>query len=201
VAPADGSRRRSRLKCVLGGLSAGSETRGDPARGVREERVPAPIVTKVAYFLQIDPAPAVEAVFPGPLARSEGADGHGAMEPPIVTEFPTEKLGDGLKVMSYFRDKGTGTASLSYAWRSEELETAMRLFTACPDLGRLQGALDDLDDLARPSWWSRAPRDGTAPGSGRLRDVPASVIVAGGNWSVGSRFLAENLIHAAHAAR
>jgi hypothetical protein len=78
-----------------------------------------------------------------------GADEDGAMEPPIVTEFPTEKLGDGLKVMSYFRDQGTVTASLSYAWRSEEFETAVRLFTACPDLGRLQGALDDLDDLAR----------------------------------------------------
>ena len=33
--------------------------------------VPAPIVTEVAYFLQIDPAPAVEAVFLDPLARSE----------------------------------------------------------------------------------------------------------------------------------
>jgi hypothetical protein len=33
--------------------------------------VPAPIVTEVAYFLQIDPAHAVEAVFLGPLARSE----------------------------------------------------------------------------------------------------------------------------------
>jgi hypothetical protein len=30
-----------------------------------------------------------------------------------------------------------------------------------------------------PSWWSRAPRDGTAPGSGRLRPVPATGIVAG----------------------
>jgi hypothetical protein len=33
--------------------------------------VPAPIVTEVAYFLQIDPAPAVEAAFPDPVARSE----------------------------------------------------------------------------------------------------------------------------------
>jgi hypothetical protein len=78
-----------------------------------------------------------------------GADEEGAMEPPIVTEFATENLGQGLKVMSYFREQGTVTASLSYAWRSEEFETAVRLFTACPDLGRLQGALDDLDDLAR----------------------------------------------------
>jgi hypothetical protein len=33
--------------------------------------VPAPIVTEVAYFLQIDPASAVEAAFPDPVARSE----------------------------------------------------------------------------------------------------------------------------------
>ena len=77
------------------------------------------------------------------------ADADGAMEPPTVTEFPTENLGDGLKSMSYVQDKGTVTALLSYAWRSEEFETAVRLFTGCPDPGRLQGAIDDLDDLAR----------------------------------------------------
>jgi uncharacterized protein len=33
--------------------------------------VPAPIVTKVAYFLQIEPGPAVEAAFLDALARSE----------------------------------------------------------------------------------------------------------------------------------
>lgn len=72
-----------------------------------------------------------------------------AMEPPIVAEFPTDKLGRGLKVMSYFRDKGTVMGALSYAWRSEEHQTAVRLFTSCPDLGRLQGAIGDLDELAR----------------------------------------------------
>jgi hypothetical protein len=78
-----------------------------------------------------------------------GADASGTMEPPIVTEFPTENLGGGLKVLCYFRDKGTVTASLGYAWRSEEFETAVRLFTACPDLGRLEGAMEDIDELAR----------------------------------------------------
>ena len=78
-----------------------------------------------------------------------GADVSDAMEPPVVTEFPTENLGDGLKALSYFRDKGTVTASLGYAWRSEPLETAVRLFTACPDLGRLEGATADIDELAR----------------------------------------------------
>ena len=32
--------------------------------------VPAPIVTEAAYFLQIDPTPAIEAAFLDPLARS-----------------------------------------------------------------------------------------------------------------------------------
>jgi hypothetical protein len=77
------------------------------------------------------------------------ADESGAMEPPIVEEFPTPSLGGGLKVMCHFRDKGTVMGALSYAWRSEEYETAVRLFTSCPDLGRLQAALPDLDDLAR----------------------------------------------------
>lgn len=78
-----------------------------------------------------------------------GADATGTMEPPVVTEFPTADLGDGLKMLCYFRDKGTVTASLGYAWRSDEFETAVRLFTACPDLGRLEGAMADIDELAR----------------------------------------------------
>jgi hypothetical protein len=78
-----------------------------------------------------------------------GADETRAMEPPIVEAFPTANLGDGLKALNYFRDKGTVMGALAYAWRSEEYETAVRLFTSCPDLGRLQGTFGDLDDLAR----------------------------------------------------
>jgi hypothetical protein len=38
---------------------------------------------------------------------------------------------------------------LSYAWRSEVFETDLRLFTASPDLGRLQRAIPDIAELAR----------------------------------------------------
>ena len=93
------------------------------------------------------------------------ADDPVAMEPPIVTDFPTERLGDGLKVLYYQRsaeDQSTIIGSLDYAWRSEEHETDMRLFASCPDLGRLQAAMAHIDDLARatsvvpilPSWRS-----------------------------------------------
>ena len=78
-----------------------------------------------------------------------GADAPHAMEPPIVAPVTTAALGDGLRAMSYFRDQGTVMGSLSYAWISEEYETAIRVFTSCPDLGRLQAAIPDLDQLAQ----------------------------------------------------
>ena len=79
------------------------------------------------------------------------ADEAGAMQPPIVTEFSTENLGPGLKVLYYQLGKNGSTVNgcLNYAWRSQEHETDVRLFTSCPDLGRLQGAMPDIDDLAR----------------------------------------------------
>lgn len=54
-----------------------------------------------------------------------------------------------LRVLRHFTDESgnpdpeDGTppeiyAGLSYAWRSEQYETDLRLFTATPDLGRLQ---------------------------------------------------------------
>ena len=47
------------------------------------------------------------------------------------------------------REKAGLDLYLNYAWRSAEHETDVRLFTSCPDLGRLQGAMPDIDDLAR----------------------------------------------------
>jgi len=85
------------------------------------------------------------------LRKLAHADDPVAMQPPIVTDFPTERLGDGLKVLYYQRsadDQSTIIGSLDYAWRSEEHETDVRLFTSCPDLGRLQAAMAHIDDLA-----------------------------------------------------
>ncbi len=77
------------------------------------------------------------------------ADEPEAIEPPDVTEFATERLGPGLKSLSYTRTDETITAHLDYAWRSQEHASAIRMFTACPDLGRLQRAVPDMEQLAR----------------------------------------------------
>lgn len=80
------------------------------------------------------------------LAHAEDPE---AIQPPLVDEFGTEKLGPGLKVLSYTRKDETVTGHLSYAWRSEEHATALRMFTGSPDLGRLQRAIPDIEQLAR----------------------------------------------------
>jgi hypothetical protein len=71
-----------------------------------------------------------------------------ALEPAEGTEFATRRLGPGLKSLAYTRSDATLSAHLNYAWRSEEHATALRMFTACPDLGRLQRALPDVEQLA-----------------------------------------------------
>lgn len=78
------------------------------------------------------------------------ADDTGAVEPPIVDEFTTPALGAGLRTLLYKQQANGGLyAALCYAWRSEEYETDLRLWTACDDLGRLQRAIGDIDDFAR----------------------------------------------------
>jgi hypothetical protein len=72
-----------------------------------------------------------------------------AMQPPLVEEFSTERLGPGIKTLAYTRKGGTVTGHLSYAWRSEECVTALRMFTGSPDLGRLQRAIPDIEQLAQ----------------------------------------------------
>lgn len=89
-----------------------------------------------------------------------GADDPSAVRPPIVDEFSTGRLGSGLRVLRHFTDDPGVPAltdgetpeiygGLAYAWRSEEYQTDLRLFTAAPDLGRLQAAIPDIDELAR----------------------------------------------------
>lgn len=74
-----------------------------------------------------------------------------AIEPPIVDEFSTPRLGTGLKALHYRRgpDGEQVHGYLNYAWRSEQYETDLRLFIFCDDLSRLQRAMPDIDDLAR----------------------------------------------------
>jgi hypothetical protein len=71
------------------------------------------------------------------------------IRPPLVEECYTDKLGSGLKTICYLSRprETTVTASLNYAWRSEELQTAVRMFTMCGDLGRLHATMPDIDEL------------------------------------------------------
>jgi hypothetical protein len=79
------------------------------------------------------------------------ADEQDAIQPPIVAECDTGKLGGGLRCMCYVKQQhGTMVSGcLNYAWRSEEFETAVRMFTSCPNLGRLQQAIPDLEALTQ----------------------------------------------------
>jgi hypothetical protein len=79
------------------------------------------------------------------------ADEPEAVEAPLVEPFTTGTLGSGLK-SQYLQRQPTGTdltGVLNYAWRVEDLETDVRVFTACGDLGRLQGALPAIDEMTR----------------------------------------------------
>jgi hypothetical protein len=79
------------------------------------------------------------------------ADEPDAMEPPMVEECFTDKLGSGLRSLCYLRQPGESVVSgcLNYAWRSEQLETAVRMFTSCPDLSRLQRTMPDIEALTQ----------------------------------------------------
>jgi hypothetical protein len=87
------------------------------------------------------------------------ADDPAFMQSPAVEEFGTDNLGPGLKVLGYSQEKNVVTGNLAYAWRSEELATALRMFTGGPDLGRLERALPDIEDLARTVAWVPFERD------------------------------------------
>jgi hypothetical protein len=77
------------------------------------------------------------------------ADEPGAVEAPPIEPFTADKLGTGLKSQYLQKFKhGPGlTGVVNYAWRVTELETDVRVFTACGDLGRLQAAMPDIDQL------------------------------------------------------
>jgi hypothetical protein len=92
------------------------------------------------------------------------ADDPAFLQSPAVEEFGTGSLGPGLKVLGYTRDKDVVTGHLAYAWRTEELATALRMFTGGPDLGRLQRALPDIEELARAVTWVRFERDASESG-------------------------------------
>jgi hypothetical protein len=121
------------------------------------------------------------------------ADEPDAMEPPIIEECFTEKLGSGLKSLCYLRQPGESVVSgclKNYAWRSEQLETAVRMFTSCPDLSRLQRTMPDIEALtqvisfvprqaAQPRVWRCDSRVMTQPEIARSIGTSAVMLIAG----------------------
>src|ERR1700760_2637099 len=77
------------------------------------------------------------------------ADEPEAVETPLVEPFTAEKLGTGLKsqYLQKFHRGSELTGVVNYAWRVEDMETDVRVFTASGDLGRLQAAMPDIDQL------------------------------------------------------
>lgn len=77
------------------------------------------------------------------------ADEPDAVEAPLVEPFTAGTLGTGLKSQYLLRSQPGSdlTGVVNYAWRVEDMETDVRVFTACPDLGRLQAAMPDIDQL------------------------------------------------------
>lgn len=81
-----------------------------------------------------------------------GAETVDLIEPPVIEEFPTERLGAGVKVWCVQKAphrRNAVVGLLGYAWRSEYLETDLHMRAMCPDLGWLQGAMPGIDEFAR----------------------------------------------------
>lgn len=76
----------------------------------------------------------------------------GAVRAPVIDEVQARQLGTGLRVLLHLPVDGAEDevyGALSYAWRVEDQQTDLRIFTVCRDLGRLQRAMPDIDELAR----------------------------------------------------
>jgi hypothetical protein len=79
-----------------------------------------------------------------------GADNKPSVRKPQVAEVTTARLGTGLRVLrQQTRDKERLTVLLSYAFRVEEHETDLQVFTSSSDPRALTLASDDIDRLVQ----------------------------------------------------
>jgi hypothetical protein len=79
-----------------------------------------------------------------------GADDKSSVRKPQIAEVTTEQLGTGLRVLrQQARDKGRLTVLLSYAFRVEEHETDLQVFTSSSDPRALTLASDDIERLVQ----------------------------------------------------
>jgi hypothetical protein len=77
--------------------------------------------------------------FNGELSREEWAQGFASLW------WEASGFKHGKRPVKAMENDLTGV--LNYAWRVEELETDLRVFTACGDLGRLAAAAPAIDEL------------------------------------------------------
>jgi hypothetical protein len=108
--------------------------------------LPGPTSTVLPVYLE---AYAAEGERDDALRELTRAHEAGAVEKPVVEPFPTEHLGDGLRVLRYAADPRDGAVvlTLSYAWRAADLDVLLWLSTF--DTGLALRAVDDVDDFAR----------------------------------------------------
>jgi hypothetical protein len=79
-----------------------------------------------------------------------GADDPSSARKPQIAEVTTGQLGTGLRVLrQQTRDQGRLIALLSYAFRVEEHETDLQVFTSSSDLRALTLASDDIERLVQ----------------------------------------------------
>jgi hypothetical protein len=87
-----------------------------------------------------------------------GADDTSSARKPQIAEVTTGQLGTGLRVLrQQTRDKGRLIALLSYAFRVEEHETDLQVFTSSSDLRALTLASDDIERLVQGITVNRNP--------------------------------------------
>lgn len=80
------------------------------------------------------------------LRELTSADDAHAVEPPVVEAVHVPSLGEGLRVLRYLQHRDQLACVVEYAWRTQGLDVGIT--SAHYDLGRLLGALDDIEALA-----------------------------------------------------
>ena len=87
----------------------------------------------------------------GQLRALVHADDPISVRPPILEQVWTEALGTGLKCLYYQKQRNGKDVIgvLNYAWRSDEYETDLHVYSATSDLGRLEQAMPDIDELTK----------------------------------------------------
>ncbi|WP_436737565.1 hypothetical protein [Streptomyces sp. BBFR102] len=104
------------------------------------------------------PLPLLALVRPSSGAREETlrsltlADDPEAVEPPVVSPFPSPHLGAGLSTFRYIPQPDHPTrlfGCLRYAWQVEEPPVSVVLWTVTEDTAQLLDAAEDVEELAR----------------------------------------------------